>query len=584
MPASPFVSGQLHSPAIADPTEPLYYLENAHTLIDWVFQCHPDLLSPDEVERIEAFRLLSQPCQALLIRLVMRTHDEFRHSDLVYPELTQPIPEIVTELADGSWLEINPTVSFSTISRLLRKHELVVSFEAEIAQLGLSGKSTKTTLVDGLEEYYGDQLKPANQWWPRGNDEILSFNEAELFRRLRLMFFGNLRQDWSQFVVTALGYQRYEIVPLDIDSRAFQSRRDVDLYLQLFDCRESLEDDIDLGDLYRQIPSIDHPNPWLEQRRNRLLFSLGHLAERQGKLSLAITAYRASWNSDSRIRYFRVQEKQAPQQPLLDELELELANARSESELESLGRIKKRLSRKISLAVKCDGQAYPTSTTATAAVKNLPIETTELVLEKDDTLSVERAASLALSSRDAQCFYVENLLFNGLLGLLCWPAIYSPVPGAFFNPFQAGPADLYRESFVESRSEALTSCLETLNDHDYKSRIIETWRAKNGITNSLVNWSVLNEDLLAMALHCISPQHLKAVFQRQLSDLASFRKGLPDLVRFWPDQQRYELIEIKAPGDRLQDHQRRWFHFFNTQGIPARLCQVTWAGEANADL
>lgn len=580
MPVSSSVSGQLPPPKIADPAAPLYYLENAHTLINWVSQCHSDLLSFEELERIEAFRQLSQPCQALLIRLVMRTHNEFRLSDLVYPEIPIPLSGIVNELADGRWLEINQTISFSTISRLLRKQELVANFRNEMVHLGLSDKATKTALIDALGELYEGQLKPADQWCPHDNDKILSFNEAELFRRLRLMFFGNLRQDWSQFVVAALGYQRYESVPLDINSRAFQNRRDIDLYLQLFDCLQSLEEDIDLDELYREIPTIDHSNPWLEQRRNRLLFSLGHLAERQGKLALAITAYRASWNSDSRIRYFRVQEKQAPQQPLFDELEEALANARSESEIESLGRIKKRLSRKMSLAGKGRREVPNRSMNATATVGNHPIKSTELILKKDDNLSVERAASLALSSDSAHCFYVENLLFNGLLGLLCWPAIFSPVPGAFFHPFQAGPADLFRESFVESRPEALTSCLKTLNDNSYKTRIIETWRAKNGITNNLVNWSVLNEDLLTLAVHCISPQHLKAVFQRQLSDLAGFRKGLPDLVRFWPNQKRYELIEVKAPGDRLQDHQRRWFDFFWAQGIPAQLCQVTWAGKS----
>jgi hypothetical protein len=43
------------------------------------------------------------------------------------------------------------------------------------------------------------------------------------------MFFGNLHQDWSEFVLSDLGIFRYEAVALDAASRAFQSRADVDL-------------------------------------------------------------------------------------------------------------------------------------------------------------------------------------------------------------------------------------------------------------------------------------------------------------------------------------------------------------------
>ena len=65
-----------------------------------------------------------------------------------------------------------------------------------------------------------------------------------------------------------------------------------------------------------------------------------------------------------------------------------------------------------------------------------------------------------------------------------------------------------------------------------------------------------------------------------MADLRIHRSGFPDLIRFAPGHpepdQRYEMIEVKGPGDRLQDHQIRWLHFFAGQGIAASVCYLRW--------
>jgi hypothetical protein len=55
---------------------------------------------------------------------------------------------------------------------------------------------------------------------------------------------------------------------------------------------------------------------------------------------------------------------------------------------------------------------------------------------------------------------------------------------------------------------------------------------------------------------------------------------LPDLIRFWPAERRYELIEVKGPGDRLQDNQIRWLAYCAQHGMPVRVLDVRWADEA----
>ena len=59
-------------------------------------------------------------------------------------------------------------------------------------------------------------------------------------------------------------------------------------------------------------------------------------------------------------------------------------------------------------------------------------------------------------------------------------------------------------------------------------------------------------ELIELALAYIPATHLRLYFDRLLANPGSNRTGLPDLVQFWTDEARYQLIEVTAPGDRLQ--------------------------------
>ena len=91
---------------------------------------------------------------------------------------------------------------------------------------------------------------------------------------------------------------------------------------------------------------------------------------------------------------------------------------------------------------------------------------------------------------------------------------------------------------------------------------------------------MLTEDLLSTALACIPAAHLRYYFERLLSNLPENRTGLPDLVQFWVDEKRYRMIEVKGPGDRLQDNQQRWIEFCLSHGIRVAVCHVRWAETA----
>ncbi|HEY4352891.1 MAG TPA: VRR-NUC domain-containing protein, partial [Paraburkholderia sp.] len=201
--------------------------------------------------------------------------------------------------------------------------------------------------------------------------------------------------------------------------------------------------------------------------------------------------------------------------------------------------------------------------------------------------SVEYVVRDYLSERDAPVYYVENALINSLFGLLCWEPVFAALPGAFFHPFQRGPADLHAADFYAKRAALFDACLAQLDDdtgYRYRETILRHFESKAGRQSPFVFWNLLTRELLDLALDCVPAAHLKRFCERLLRDVRGNRSGLPDLIRFWPRERRYELIEVKGPGDRLQDNQIRWLAYCAQHGIPVRVVDVRWADSVDGDV
>ena len=87
-------------------------------------------------------------------------------------------------------------------------------------------------------------------------------------------------------------------------------------------------------------------------------------------------------------------------------------------------------------------------------------------------------------------------------------------------------------------------------------------------------------ELVELALDCIPAAHLRKWCERILADVRENRTGFPDLIQFWPGQRRYRMIEVKGPGDRLQDNQLRWIDYCLEHGMPVEVCYLQWLEQA----
>lgn len=578
---------------LSDSPDPFYYLANFERALAWLDARCADLFDAEERRFADDFPRLPRPARALFVRMLMRKGPHFRASRLDYVEIGCP-RAAAAPLAAAGWLDGAPVLDFDTLAGLVTKAEL----QALAAHTGVicETRATRAATLDALLAHYlGEGSAQASRgwdaWFPASPDTVLRFAAAPLCERLRLMFFGNLRQDWTEFVLADLGVYRYETVAFDAASRAFQQRDDIDAYLALRDCREALDVALQhAAELTDADPSANYvtpietalatldalaprtqANPWLRARHDKLRHAAGLVAERVREPELAWRAYLDSGHPESRYRRVRVLEQ-------LDRRDDALALARLIAETPINEEEAQRAARTL-------GRLARTPARARRAAHDAPGYThAELVLAAAPAVRVEEAARLALATPDAPAFYVENTLVNALFGLLCWPALFAPLPGAFFHPFQRGPADLHAADFAARRAAQFEACLAELESGAYRESILRRYVDKAGVQSPFVAWGALNDTLLAHALDCFPAAHLRKWCERLLREPLANRSGWPDLVRFWPAERRYELIEVKGPGDRLQDNQRRWLAYCAAHGMPVSVLQVRWPAAIESDV
>ncbi|MFP6851284.1 MAG: VRR-NUC domain-containing protein [Pseudomonas sp.] len=542
-------------PALLPPE--LYYLNNFRTALAWVAERYADLLTAEEQVFITAFHQLEWQAQALLVRMIMRRGCHFRLSKLDYAEIGDCL-SAAKALLKLDWVSEQAALSTTEITDLLRKDEL-------LQHLPVTDRRAAQKKSELIEQLLAQAL-PAQafaDWCPGLDDRLLSLQVSELCDRLRLLFFGNLAQDWSEFVLADLGIYRYEAVDISPQSRGFQCRQDVDDYLHLRELRLRFAEGEAVETLLPTLLTFTSANPYLCSRQSRLLFQIAQQLEKQGELDAALPLYQRSAHEQARWRQIRVLEQLGHDAQAHEHALTFSQQPGSDEESQRLERALTRLKRKLGLPA----NPRPKTPAPSRLDLNLPAPAHG---------SVEIAVRDHLQEDDAPVYYVENTLLCSLFGLLCWDAIFAPLPGAFFHPFHNGPVDLHSAEFYPRRQALFDACLARLEQPDYPQLLLERYQAKFGIQSPFVFWTLLDEPLLQMALQCIPAQHLQACFKRMLLDLRANRAGMPDLIQFYPQQQRYRMIEVKGPGDRLQDNQKRWLAFAAQHSIAVDVCYVSW--------
>jgi Holliday junction resolvase len=82
-------------------------------------------------------------------------------------------------------------------------------------------------------------------------------------------------------------------------------------------------------------------------------------------------------------------------------------------------------------------------------------------------------------------------------------------------------------------------------------------------------------EYITQASSALPKDQLVELFRVMLSDMRNFRAGQPDLVAFKNGELKF--IEVKGPGDKLQQNQIRWLQKFQQLGVNAEVCYVNFS-------
>ncbi len=532
-----------------------YYLANFNSLVGFVESTYRELLDDAERAWLQRLRKLPKPAQQLYVRLLGRKASLFRISLLSYPEI-ESIPIAAGHLVEVGLGSDDVGNDLSSLLRSFTKPELIKRLELD--QMSRLPRVELTEYIESADaetrQRYVDRLVSSDSW--------IRLKGHHHFTLFSLCFFGNLYQDSSEFVRRDLGTLRYENYVINEHLRPFTSREQLESHLRYFEC-DALAALIDFDDKSALLKLADKiPERWpndhhLDRRIDRLQNRIARQLERLGEYRKALVLYKKSINPPGRERAVRLLYKLDEHEQARDLLAQIITKPRGEAELQ----FAQHFSAKIGVS-------------RNKPEKPFKPQTTTLALKESES-RVEIAAR-DFFSQFGDCYFVENSLVDGVLGLFIWDIIYADVPGAFFNRFQSAPSDFYHQEFIEKRQSLIDCRMQELDDPiRFAATVRRNYESRQGIANPLVRWHKLSEQLLSKALLRIPVEHWKPLFIRLLKDLRENSSGLPDLILF-PVDGSYELIEIKGPGDAIQKNQRRWMRYFNEHHIPCRVVNIRW--------
>lgn len=541
----------------------LYYKDNFEALCQSVWSQYEDLLSQSERHFYALYEGLGAEARCLYIRLVSRRGVCFRSEQLNYAELGD-LSQPMAELTQAGLLAIDDNPEPQELFRLLRKPELLEIFAEE-----LEGK--RSYRKQQLQDYLSAELTSeaiVARWlgWRPVNSTLVEVCYQDCIELLQLLFFGNRHQGLTDFVLSDLGVVRHHPYRLDRAHRLFGRREEIDDYLYLGVLREQFDQALEEGDKESMLELVaplleSGPSVLLEQRRDKLRNRLARQLEREECLLEALGVYEVCMAHPARERRVRIFNKQQRYQAARDLCIAMDSNPWCEEEIDFLQRQMPQLDKKLGLPGR-------------VRKKDSFLEE-HLCLQRK--ASVEQASAAHYGRNWQRSEYVENSLMNSVFGLAFWDQIFQSVPGAFVNPYQAAPLDMYSREFYARRSDSIEAKLEELEE-GFAEYILALYDENFGISNRWINWRYLEREMLAAALRTIPLNHWRAIWRRILFDPGANRSGFPDLICLNAGQD-YCLIEVKGPGDQLQLNQRRWLRFFAQQGIPARVAWVEWCDD-----
>ncbi len=485
----------------------------------------------------------------------MRKGQLFRLDKLNYTEINDK-DEALKELINANLVSELESQSVADWITLFNKAELVKAFNKSEWK-NFKRKELELFVIEFCENHDIPQAII---------DHTILFVPSDNFETYRLLFFGNLRQDLTEFVLQDLGLMTYESYSISDKSLAIKNRDEIDALKTLHELSELIHSRPEwtpelMDQAIERIPQLQSQSTLYLRRRSKIIYALARENERMGEYARAAEMYPQSQHELARERYIRCLEKLNKPELAWYELQKLDAEATSFHDKSFVLTFEKKLAKRLRETVKNRTSFY--------------IEEQAIQLSRSQR-SVELDVCDWLAQQGGVAYWTENSVFNTLFALIYWQGIFEDIEGAFYNPFQTQPADIYEPLFITRRESTLLKIRQLFQDGScFRSHIRDTYQSKYSLACSFAHWQMVDAELLDTLLEKVPFSDMDKITQRILSSPKEFRSGQPDLIYF-DNNGNYELIEVKGPGDRLQNNQKAWFDFYQKNNIPHRVIRVIY--------
>ncbi len=433
-----------------------YYLTNLEHLLGWVATHHAPLLDPPAQGFIRQFGRLPVAARRLYVRLLLRRGPLFRADRLVYAEVDS-VPDALLALALAGFASVLGRDDWQARLGLLTMPELreLYAGQADGAPSGASRKSELLAACKALGPKIASAL-PGAVRLEGGEDMAL----------LRLLFFGNPRQDLVEYILADLNVLRFEPVAAAPEF-AWQTAADVRSDLALHQCasrvgRWKTDETVTLKELRgaHRILRTAGIDALTERRRSRALLRLSVCWRRAGYPARALACLQAASTPPAREQLCRGLARAGAVERARAVLAAMREAPRDASETRFAARFDP-----------ARGRCLPRP-------RHCGILRSRLVLGRcSHGTPIEEQVAGVLAGAGAWALHLENLPIRALVGLAFWEVIFAPAPGAFVQPFQSGPRDLFDPQFRRLRQAALEDRLEAVADGRHgAAELFATWR------------------------------------------------------------------------------------------------------------
>jgi hypothetical protein len=546
------------SPPPQRPEGAPYYLDHFRQVLEAVKPRYGFLLDPAEHAHISRIESLGEPAQMLYARLVNRRGPCFRLDRLSYAEIPA-LDAAVAELAEHGLLVPCDTGLEPAIRLKVYGCFTVAELRASLAEQRMPRSARKGDLLAWLEAWEGGAT------WLAGllaRYPVLRLPACDPWPFLRFLFFGELRDNLSDFVTRELGV----IVTESVQPEKLRAQ---------FETRKAATDAYRMACLYVAFRALRDVQPALDTLRwwqsqgidratlaagvttfDRLVDRLGRRLERAGATTESLGLYATSPVAPARERRVRLLLKDGQRREAIALLE---AMATEGGDAEEAYVARQLLARLAKTARRSEARHYQQSSR-------------HIILENAGQ-SVEAATLGHYRRAGWQGVHSENWLWNAIFGLLLWDVIYDPDVGMFHSPLQFAPADLHDPGFYARRQLQIERRLAVLRDPAESFAVIARHHdAKAGLANPFVSWHADLLALIRIAIDRLPAPGLGAVLRRFAQDIKRRSRGFPDLF-LWTSTE-YRFVEVKSENDQLSAAQYQWLRFLDEAGIAVSLDRV----------